>query len=159
MIGAGRRLVIGVACAGIALVGLYVALGGGRFEPVRAADPCVSRQWRTPAGVQAVVEQLILSGLDGAACELNMSRESLALTLADEGEFRALSERKGIDDARLTEIFRVALRRAVIEGQRAGALTPLTVLVAGQAIDRLDLNRVLELYRSGQLDWVGAFVP
>lgn len=156
---AGRRLVVVVTGVAVVLVGVYLALGGGRFESVRSADPCAARTWRSPDGVQAVVEQLILSGLDGAACELQMSRESLALTLADEGQFRSLAARKGIDDARLTEIFRAGLRRAVIDGQRAGALTPLTALVAGQAIDKLDLNRVLELYRSGQLDWVGAFVP
>lgn len=159
MIDGGRRLVLVVTAIAVVLVGVYLALGGGRFTSVRAADPCVAREWRPTEGVQAVVEQLILSGLDGAACELNMSRESLALTLADDGQLQALAARNGIDDARLTEIFRVGLRRAVIDGQRAGALTPLTAVVAGQAIDRLNLKRVLELYRSGQLDWIGAFVP
>ena len=157
--GAGRRLVVVVAAVGCALVAFYAVLGGGRFTPARAADPCAPRQWRSPDGVQAVLEQVILSGLDGAACELDMSRESLALTLADDGELSALAARKGIDDARLEEIFRIGLRRAVVDGQRAGAITPLTAVVAAQAINELDIATVLRVYRSGNLDWLGAFVP
>ncbi len=157
--GNGRRLFQGVAGAGVLLVLVYLLLGGGRFTSVRAADPCKPREWRSPAGLQAVVEQIVLSGLDGAACELQMSRESLALDLADDSSMRALAVQKGIDDARLEEILRVGLRRAVIDGQRSGALAPVTVLLAGQAIDRLDIARLLQVYRSGDLDWLSALVP
>lgn len=150
----GRHLVIGVAGAGVLLVALYLILGGGRYTPVAIANPCDPRPWRDPGGVQALVEQVALSALDGAACDLGMSREELALAIGDDGELAALARSKGIDDARLEAILRSGLRRAVVDAQRAEVLTPLAALVIGQAIDQMDVARLLEIYRSGDLDWV-----
>ena len=60
-----------VAIAAVAAVVVpYVALGGGSYEPTPVADPCVKREWRDPGDLQAVLEQVALSALDGAACEL-----------------------------------------------------------------------------------------
>ena len=60
--------------AAAALVVVYLALGGASYAPAKATDPCVTRDWRQPKGVQAVAEQIVLSGLDGAACKLGVSR-------------------------------------------------------------------------------------
>lgn len=155
----GRRIVAVLALVGAGIVGLYVALGGGRFEPVRSADPCLDRPWRSPAGIQGIFEQVGLSALDGAACDLGVTREDLALTLADQGRLEAFARSRGIDDARLAEILRVGLRRAVLDAQRAGVLEPVTVLLAGEVIDRTDIGGLIDAYRSGRFDWLGAFVP
>jgi hypothetical protein len=155
----GRRLIAAVAFAGIVLVATYVVAGGGRFEPVRSADPCDVRPWRNPSGFQAIVEQILLSGADGAACDLGMTREELILALADQGELTATMDVRGIDDARLEKALRSGLRRAVLDGQQAGAIAPAVAFVAGQAIDRIDLAGLIGAYRSGRLDWLGAFIP
>jgi hypothetical protein len=88
-----------------------------------------------------------------------MTREELALASADRSELEALGRRKGIDDARLEQILRAGLRRAVTDGERAGALEPVLALVLSGAIDRLDVGRLVDIYRSGRFDWLGAFVP
>ncbi|MBA3400470.1 MAG: hypothetical protein H0U05_00635, partial [Actinobacteria bacterium] len=62
----------------------YLALGGASFEPTPVADPCVTREWRDPDDPQAVLEQIVLSTLDGAACELGVTREDLVIAVKDE---------------------------------------------------------------------------
>ena len=58
-----------VAIAAVAAVVVpYAALGGGSYEPTPVADPCLKREWRKPGDLQAVLEQVALTALDGAAC-------------------------------------------------------------------------------------------
>ncbi len=64
-----------VAVAAVAAVVVpYLALGGASFEPAPVADPCLKREWRDPGDLEAVLEQIVLSALDGAACELGVTR-------------------------------------------------------------------------------------
>ncbi|MGQ0626066.1 MAG: hypothetical protein ACT4PP_15640 [Sporichthyaceae bacterium] len=98
---------VALPAAAIALVaavlGAQVAAGGGDFVPTRAADPCVPRSvGSVGAGLEALSDQLILLGLDGAACRLGRTREALVLALAmpaepSEEEIEAL--RAGLGDA------------------------------------------------------------
>ena len=67
-----------------AVLCVQVAAGGGDYVPRRPADPCQPRA--TPpaaARLEAVTEQIVLVGLDRAACRLGISRERLVLALAD----------------------------------------------------------------------------
>ena len=64
------------AAASLALVGVYLALGGASYAPAAVADPCAPRELRDQGGFAQVAEQIVLSGLDGAACELGVSREA-----------------------------------------------------------------------------------
>jgi hypothetical protein len=88
----GARLVgvAVVAAAGLAV--LYLALGGSDYAPSSVQDPCQPRPWREPDGVDEAVEQFTLSGLDGAACELHVSRETLAVALASESARERFAE-------------------------------------------------------------------
>ena len=54
----------------LVLVGLYLALGGASYAPAKVADPCATRSWRGPQGFEAIGEQIVLSALDVAACQL-----------------------------------------------------------------------------------------
>ncbi len=75
---------IGYSTAAVlVLVGLYLALGGASYAPAKVADPCAPRSWRSPQGFEAVAEQIVLSALDGAACQLHVSREDMVLALAN----------------------------------------------------------------------------
>src|SRR6185503_9324757 len=64
-----------------AVVTPYLALGGASYEPTPVADPCKARDWRNPGSLSQVAEQIVLSGLDGAACKLGVSREDLMLAV------------------------------------------------------------------------------
>jgi hypothetical protein len=67
-----------------AVLGVQVAAGGGHYTPLRPANPCTPRPIpRIPAQLEPLAEQIVLVGLDSAACRLGISRERLVLSLAD----------------------------------------------------------------------------
>ena len=81
-----------------AVLGIQIANGGGKFEPLQPADACAARPVTSQVeGLEGLTERLVLLGLDGAACRLGLSRERLTLRLArpgprSEAEIGALRE-------------------------------------------------------------------
>ena len=59
--------------ASIGLVGVYIAFGGGSYTPAATADPCEARD-QSVLEERGVFEGIALSALDGAACQLHVSR-------------------------------------------------------------------------------------
>ena len=96
-----RVLVGGAIVAAVALLGIYLAAGGASYAPAKTQDPCKPRPWRNPEGLQQIAEQFSLSALDGAACKLGVSRETLAQALATPEARERFMRRYGIDDAEL----------------------------------------------------------
>lgn len=67
-----------------AVLGVQVAAGGGHYSPLRPSNPCTPRPVPPiPAQLEPLAEQIVLLGLDNAACRLDISRERLVLALAD----------------------------------------------------------------------------
>jgi hypothetical protein len=121
----GRTLVLTALGASAALVVAYLAAGGGDYEPAAVGDPCAPREWRDPEGVEESAEQFALSALDGAACELGVSRETLAVALATPESRERFAAEHGIEDAELEAAVRAGVMRAIDDAERAGALNPL----------------------------------
>lgn len=128
------RLVALPVCAlvlvAIVLV-VQLANGGGRFAPSSLADPCVARSIpQQPTSLDALGQDLVLLGLESAACRLGTSREALTLDLArhhtDPSDEQVSALRAGLTDA--------------IDRMKAeGALPPSAKLV-DEALDLTDLN-------------------
>ena len=117
-----------------AVLGVQIAYGGGTFEPLEPADPCAAREVTSYSdGIDALTEQLVLIGLDEAACTLGTSREALTLSLA-----RA-AEPTDAEVAALQE----GLVTAVGRMQDDGTLPPASALV-DDALDQAELNGLLE---------------
>jgi len=112
-----RVLVVGAVIASLVLILTSLTLGGASYEPKSVQDPCQPRPWRSPEGVDQIAQQLTLSALDGAACELHVSRETLVLALGTT-EGRA----KFANDPRFASALRAGLIRAVDDAERAGAI-------------------------------------
>jgi len=107
---ASAPLRVGTAAAAAAaalLVAVYVALGGGDYEPTAIADPCAQRE---RAGGLGDTQLAALATLDGAACRLRTSREALLIALLD-GKLPP-----GVDQSRLTDALRAGVNRARDEG-------------------------------------------
>ena len=131
----GRARLVGLPALALVLVGgvlgVELAHGGGRFEPLRSADPCVARKVISQAhGMDALTERLVLLGLDGAACRLGVSREALALQLARPAKPPAKAEIAAL---------RAGLLEAVNRMKADGTLPPASAL-ADEALDNSDLN-------------------
>ncbi len=135
----GLARMAGMPTAALALVSgvlaVQLANGGGAFEPLRSADPCVERTVTSRAdGMDGLTERLVLLGIDGAACRLHVSREALTLELAQPGP-RTDAE---------VDALREGLLSAVARMKDDGSLPPASELV-DEALDNADLNRFLEM--------------
>lgn len=135
-----RLSALGLPAVAVALVGgvlgVQLAYGGGQFEPLRPADPCVVRDVTSRSdGIEALTERLVLIGLDEAACTLGTSREALTLELAQTGA--------GVQADAQVDALRDGLLAAVARMQDDGTLPAASDLV-DEALDTADLNGVLE---------------
>jgi hypothetical protein len=129
----------------VLLAGGYLAAGGASYEPAGTQDPCKPRAWRSPEGIKEIVEQFSLSALDGAACELGVSRETLARALASEEARNRFAERYGIGDAALEDAVHAGLVRAVDDAEDAGALSPILAVPLRELAQRVPVEEGIEL--------------
>jgi hypothetical protein len=132
----------------------YLALGGAGFEPTPVADPCETRDWREPGGVDEALEQVALSALDGAACELGVTREDLVLAVRSEEALDAFAEEHGLTHADAEQAVRDGLERAIDDAEEAGALPGFLVSLARRAADAVPPWLLLEA-----LETLGRFLP
>lgn len=139
------RGIAGATVGALALVVVYLALGGASFAPAKVADPCVTRDWRGPDGLEEVAEQIVLSGLDGAACELGVTREQIVLAFAGRGSLRRLAREHGISEDRLEELVRSGLLRAVDDAERAAALDSRLADLLRDLVGRIPIGSLLDL--------------
>ncbi len=148
----GRGAVlVGIAIvASLALVGAYLAAGGSSYEPAKTHDPCKPRPWRNPEGLQQIAEQFSLSALDGAACELGVSRETLARALVTPESRERFTRRYGIGDAELARAIRAGLLRAVDDAERAGALNPLLAGPLRATLRQIPTEQAIELIQNAR---------
>ena len=131
--------------ASLALMVAYIALGGGRYEPAAVADPCETRTWRDPGGLQETLEQVVLSGLDGAACELGVPREELVLALRNDDTLDAFAERHDISRDDAEEAIGEALGRSIDDAEEAGALPGFVARLVRGITERVPAHLLLEL--------------
>jgi len=126
----------------------YLALGGASFEPTPVADPCQVRDWRDPGDVDEVLEQIVLSALDGAACALGVSREDLVLAVRNEESLDALADENGISRADAEQAVRDGLLRAVEDAEEAGAIGGIVATLARRTVESVPPWLVIETLES-----------
>jgi hypothetical protein len=136
------------AAAAVALLATYLALGGASYEPRAVADPCDPRPLPQVDGREAALEQLALSALDGAACELRVTREELALAIStEESQQRFLREHE-VSDAELERAVRAGLERAIADGRRAGTLSGIEAALLEETVRRAPLSLLLRVLQT-----------
>ncbi len=144
-----RALVGAALAASTVLVVTYLALGGSGYEPTPVADPCAPREWRDPQGIEESAQQFGLSALDGAACELGVSRETLAVALATPESREEFAAEYGIDDAELEAAVRAGVVRGIDDAEAAGALSPVVADGLRAVAVRLPVDEAIALIEDG----------
>jgi len=139
------RAITWSVAAALALVVTYLALGGASYAPAKVADPCATRDWRDPQGLAEVGEQIVLSGLDGAACELDVSREEMVLALANRDSREQFAREHGISDQRLEELVRDGLMRAIDDAVEADALNPTIANILRGIVRSVPVDELVDL--------------
>ncbi len=133
--------------ASAALVGAYLAAGGGDYAPAKVADACVPREWRSPQGAEQIAEQIALSAADGAACKLGVSREELIQAIGDDARLDALLRRKGLSRNDFDDLIRAGLQRSIDDAKRADQLSGFEAFVLEQALGAVPIDWVLDRLR------------
>ena len=126
---------LGVAAA--VLIAVELANGALDYGESTIADPCEPREPFPGDGFEATVQRIVLDGLDGAACELNTTREELLLSVDPE---------LGRD----VEWDRETLERAV----RSGLLEAIDDAEARGGIGGLEARLMREVVERAPLDWL-----
>lgn len=132
-----RHLALPVCALALVAIVLVVQLanGGGRFAPSSLADPCAARSIpQQPRSLDALGQDLVLLGLDGAACRLGTSREALILDLArhhtDPSDEQVSALRAGLTDA--------------VDRMKAEGVLPPAAELVDEALDLTDLNGLVK---------------
>jgi hypothetical protein len=138
----GTWLLSGAVAASLALVITFLALGGSSYAPAAVRDPCNPRHWPPTEGLQQTAEQFTLSALDGTACELHVSRETLVVALAS-----AAGRERFANDPRLQAAVRAGLERAIDDGERAGKINGLVAEGLRQLARNAPVDQLIALVR------------
>jgi hypothetical protein len=145
------QVLVGAAVvSAVALVGVYLAAGGSSYTPEKTQDPCKHRAWSNPQSLGEIANQFSVSALDGAACQLGVSRETLARALATPQGRERFRERYGIDDAELARAIRAGLLRAIDDAEEAGALSPFIAGPLTDTVEEIPLDRAIELINNAR---------
>ncbi len=151
-----RGLIVGSGAAAALLVLVSLALGGASYEPAGVGDPCQSRQWQPGSGLDHVAQQLSLSALDGAACELHVSRETLVISLASPQGRQAFAS-----DPQLADSLRAGLIKAIDDAESSGDLPGLVAAGLREVVANLPADQLISTIRNagGLLGQLGVDVP
>ena len=134
------KIVAPLLAAAVLLIGVEV-VHGRLSHPPRIANPCLPRVLPAVSGIDGTVQQVVLAGLDGAACRLHTSREALVLSIAGSSAAGGPHWTK----ATVTAAVRAGLQRSLAEEARRGDVpgfavpllesliqhAPIDVLVSG----------------------------
>jgi hypothetical protein len=159
----GRALVAGSVTASVVLVATFLALGGSSYAPAKVRNPCEPRAWPQTSGLQETAGQFTLSALDGTACQLHVSRETLVLALATPAGREHFAS-----DPRLQDAVRAGLQRAIDDAEHAGALNPVVADGLRELARNAPVDEVVSLIRDaspifsdlgGLLGGLGGLLP
>ena len=85
-VSAPQLVLYALGLAAIALIAVELSMGAIDFGEAKLADPCSAKVHLSEGGffgsIDAAVQRVALSGLNGAACSLHTTREELVLSFA-----------------------------------------------------------------------------
>jgi hypothetical protein len=128
---------LGLAAA--VLIGIELAKGALTYGESKVADPCEQREALPGEGFQATLQRIVLDGLDGAACELNTTREELVLSIDPE-----LGRDVEWDRETLERAVRSGLFEAIDDAQARGGIGRLEARIMREVVERAPLDWLIQ---------------
>ena len=110
-------VLITLLAAAVLLIGVE-AVRGSSTHAVRIANPCLPRAPFAEGGLSGTVQQVVLAGLDHAACKLGVSREALVLAIGGS----SAGGGKHLSRAQLNAAVRTGLLRSLDEAIQRGSV-------------------------------------
>ena len=121
------------------LIALEFANGAAGAGALAVRDPCVSRPAHSGEGLDAVLQRIVLDGLDGAACELDASREELVLSLSPTSKLDIRW-----DDATIERAVRAGLLEAIDDAERRGSLGGIVAALLRQLVQHAPVQWLVD---------------
>jgi hypothetical protein len=133
-VGLGALLVVAVV-----LIAIELSRGALDFGESTAADPCAQREPFPGDGFEATLQRIALDGLDGAACELDTTREELVLSFDSE-----LGGDVEWDEETLERALRSGLEEAIVDAEERGSIGGLEASILREVVSRAPLDWLIE---------------
>jgi len=114
------------------LIGAELANGALDAGALAVEDPCGQRAAYPGEGLDAVLQRIVLDGLDGAACELGTTREELVLSLGPSSGAGG----SPWDDETIELALRAGLLEAIDDAEQRGSLNTLAALLLRELVER-----------------------
>jgi hypothetical protein len=128
---------LGVTAAVLIMVEL--ANGAIDYGESTLADPCEPRAPFPGDGFEATIQRIALDGLDGAACELNTTREELVLSIDPE-----LGRDVEWDRETLERAVRSGLLEAIDDAEQRGGIGGLEARLLRAVVERAPLDWLIQ---------------
>lgn len=143
----GRMPIYLALGASLGVIGAYLIAGGVSYKPLEAADPCDSRPLAV-LGERGVLEGVVLSGLDGAACQLGVTREELTTALADDAALEAFAAQHRVSEDEIDDAVRAGLLRAVDDAEAEGLLGGTGAAIVRLIAENAPIAASLDAFRA-----------
>jgi hypothetical protein len=134
----GAGIVVGVAAAAaVGLVAAEFAAGARDVGKFAAVDPCTAPADTYPgSGLDASVQRIALSTLNGAACELGTTRERLVLSLDPNSGFDDVEW----DEETLEQAMRAGAHRAIDDADERDSIPGFIASALHFIVDRAPMS-------------------
>jgi predicted MFS family arabinose efflux permease len=143
--GAARRAVAvpaTVSLLAVGIIGAEVAAGTGQYGRYAESQPCSAPADPYPGSdVDALVQRVAYGALNGAACELGLSRERFVLALAGQPGFATVRW----DSPAVERAVRAGVERAVDDADRRDDLPGWVAALVRETVTRMPIGKMLEL--------------
>jgi len=126
---------------GLGLVAVELATGAADTGEFVAEDPCTaSPDPYEGGGLDGVVQEIALSTLNGAACELGTTRERLVLSLDPDSGYEDVAW----DEETLETALRAGAHRAIDDANDRDAVPGWVAAALGFVVDRAPVGWLVE---------------
>jgi hypothetical protein len=130
--------VLALLLAGAAtLLAVELGLGAASFGRQELADPCTASARFPGEGLDATLQQIVLDGLNGAACELDTTRERLVLSFVPEAPGGEPIE---WDRETIERAVRTGLLHAVDEARERDSIGAISAFLLREIIERAPID-------------------
>jgi hypothetical protein len=130
---------VALSVGAVALIAIEFAKGAAGAGELAVHDPCAPRSAYPGQGIDAVLQRIVLDGLDGAACELGASREELVLSLSPRSNAQIRW-----DDATIERAVRSGLLEAVDDAERRGSMNAIVAALLRQLVERAPVQWLID---------------
>ncbi len=129
-------LIVGVG----ALIAIEFANGATDYGTVEREDPCTAQDDFSGSGLDATLQRIALSGLNGAACELGVTREELVLSFSPSVAPKEIKW----DEATVERAVRKGMLKAVDDAEERGSLPGIAALLLREVIERAPIDWLIK---------------